>query len=111
MWSKEPIADEVRGRSIFLTGPTKGGIGAETVISPAAASPAMITLRADPFEKSAAHSRRDQAQRTRPSRLKLVIADRASLLSVRKAVRAILNVVVHSMGLTACPQRRAEKGP
>ncbi|RYP22488.1 hypothetical protein DL767_009022 [Monosporascus sp. MG133] len=37
---------------LLLTGTTKGGIGAETMISPAAASPAMITFWADPLRKA-----------------------------------------------------------
>ncbi|RYP07405.1 hypothetical protein DL764_002540 [Monosporascus ibericus] len=50
--SKERVADEVRGRTILLTGPPNGGIGTETMISPAATAPAMITPWADPLRKA-----------------------------------------------------------
>ncbi|KAI1377615.1 NAD(P)-binding protein [Hypoxylon crocopeplum] len=109
------FADQVKGRTFLLTGPTPGGIGAETVISLAAESPAMIILVGRSQEKAQATI--DAIKKVNAGvKTKFVEADLASLKSVRKAAQAILDdaeiakidVLINNAAVMACPFQLTE---
>ncbi|KAL7627829.1 hypothetical protein AAE478_002024 [Parahypoxylon ruwenzoriense] len=111
------FADQVKGRNFLLTGPTPGGIGAETVISLAAESPAMIVLVGRSQEKAQATI--DAIKGVNASiTTKFVEADLTSLKSVRKAAHAILedpeieriDVLINNAAVMATPYQLTEDG-
>ncbi|KAF3062372.1 Short-chain dehydrogenase TIC 32, chloroplastic [Daldinia childiae] len=84
------FADQVKGRTFLLTGPSPGGIGAETVTSLAAESPALLILVGRSPEK--AQTVIDAIKKINPSvKTKFVQADFTSLKNVRKAAQTILD--------------------
>ncbi|OTA59101.1 NAD(P)-binding protein [Hypoxylon sp. EC38] len=109
------FADQVKGRTFLLTGPTPGGIGAETVISLAAESPAQLILVGRSQAK--AQPTIDAIKKVNDSvKIKFVEADLASLKSVRKAAQTILDdpeiekidVVINNAGVMATPFQLTE---
>ncbi|KAK8051903.1 hypothetical protein PG993_003288 [Apiospora rasikravindrae] len=111
------FADQVKGRTFLLTGPSKGGIGSETVISLAHGSPAMIVLIGRSLAKvqDAINAIKEI---NADIRVKFIETDLASLKSVRKAAETILtddeipqiNVVINNAGIMACPYTLTEDG-
>ncbi|KAI1463111.1 NAD(P)-binding protein [Daldinia caldariorum] len=104
------FADEVKGRTFLLTGPSPGGIGAETVISLAAESPALLILVGRSPEK--VQTVIDSIKNVNPSvKTKFVQADLSSIKSVRKAAQTILDdpeiakidVVINNAAVMATP--------
>ncbi|KAK7956280.1 retinol dehydrogenase 13 [Apiospora aurea] len=111
------FADQVKGRTFLLTGPSKGGIGSETVISLAHGSPDMIVLIGRTLAK--VQDAIDAIKETNADiRVKFIETDLASLKSVRKAAEAILNdaeisqidVVINNAGVMACSYTLTEDG-
>ncbi|KAI0013860.1 NAD(P)-binding protein [Xylariaceae sp. FL0662B] len=111
------FANQVRGRTFLLTGPTPGGLGAESVISLAAESPAMIILVGRSLTK--AQPTIDAIKGVDSSiKVKFVEVDLASLRSVRKGAQAILDdseithidVFINNAAVMACPFKRTEDG-
>ncbi|KAI1770722.1 NAD(P)-binding protein [Hypoxylon cercidicola] len=111
------FADQVKGRTFLLTGPTPGGIGAETVISLAAESPALLILVGRSQAK--AQATKDAIKKVNAGvKTKFVEADLASLRSVRAAARAILedgeiakiDVVINNAAVMATPFQLTEDG-
>ncbi|KAI1762079.1 NAD(P)-binding protein [Hypoxylon sp. FL1150] len=130
------FADQVKGRTcksnlcsptrnspeylqplVLLTGPTPGGIGAETLLSLAAESPALLILVGRSQTKAQATI--DAIKKVNASvKTKFVEADLASLRSVRAAAQAILadaeiariDVVVNNAAVMATPFRLTEDG-
>ncbi|KAI0132099.1 short-chain dehydrogenase [Xylariales sp. AK1849] len=111
------FADQVTGRTFLLTGPSTGGIGAETVISLAHESPAMIVLVGRSIDKAQATI--DSINQVDPNiKVKFVEADLASLKSSREAAQTILedtevtrvDVLVNNAGVMACPYQVTEDG-
>ncbi|KAI1081833.1 NAD(P)-binding protein [Whalleya microplaca] len=104
------FADQVKGKTFLLTGPSPGGLGAETVISLATESPAMIILVGRTLRK--AQPTLDAIRATSNAiKTKFVEADLASLKSVRAAAQTILadpeiahiDVVINNAGVMATP--------
>ncbi|KAK6957616.1 hypothetical protein Daesc_000403 [Daldinia eschscholtzii] len=104
------FADQVKGRTFLLTGPSPGGIGAETVTSLAAESPALLILVGRSPEK--VQTVIDAIKNVNPSvKTKFVQADLSSIKSVRKAAQTILDdpeitkidVVINNAAVMACP--------
>ncbi|KAK7997262.1 hypothetical protein PG989_005302 [Apiospora arundinis] len=111
------FADQVKGRIFLLTGPSKGGIGSETVISLAHGSPAMIILIGRTMAK--VQDAIDKIKEIDANiKVKWIETDLASLKSVRKAAATILgddeipriDVVINNAGIMACPYTRTEDG-
>ncbi|KAI1271161.1 NAD(P)-binding protein [Xylaria sp. FL0933] len=109
------FSSRVRGKTFLLTGPTPGGIGAETVISLAAESPAMLILLGRSEAK--AQPTIDAIKAMNASiNVKFIEVDLASLRSVRTAAKAILDdstvtkidVVFNNAGVMATPQTLTE---
>ncbi|KAI1755171.1 putative retinol dehydrogenase 12 [Xylaria castorea] len=111
------FADQVKNRDFLITGPTPGGLGAETAISIAAEHPAMIILigrsqaKAQPTIDAIKGVNADV-------KVKFIEAELSSLKSVRAAAQTILNdkeitkidVVINNAAVMACPQRKTEDG-
>ncbi|KAI0109920.1 NAD(P)-binding protein [Daldinia grandis] len=104
------FADQVKGRTFLLTGPSPGGIGAETVTSLATESPALLILVGRSQEKT--QTVIDAIKKVNPSvKTKFVQADFSSLKSVRKAAQTILDdpeitkidVVINNAAVMATP--------
>ncbi|XXG98364.1 hypothetical protein Hte_004687 [Hypoxylon texense] len=111
------FADQVKGRTFLLTGPTPGGIGAETLISLAAESPALLILVGRSLPKAQATI--DAIKKVDPNvKTKFVEADFTSLRSTRRAAQAILDdaeipkidVVINNAAVMATPFQLTEDG-
>ncbi|KAI1386555.1 NAD(P)-binding protein [Hypoxylon trugodes] len=111
------FADQVKGRTFLLTGPTPGGIGAETVISLAAEAPATIILIGRSLEK--AQPTIDTIGKVNADvKVKFFEADLCSFKTVRKAAQAILDdaeipkidVLINNAGVMATPFKITEDG-
>ncbi|KAI1126116.1 putative retinol dehydrogenase 12 [Nemania abortiva] len=109
------FADQVKGRIFLITGPTPGGLGAETAISLAAEHPAMIILVGRSQAK--AQPTIDAIKGVDANvNVKFVEAELTSLKSVRAAAQTILNdpevtkidVVINNAAVMACPQMQTE---
>ncbi|KAI2777366.1 NAD(P)-binding protein [Daldinia loculata] len=109
------FADQVKGKTFLLTGPSPGGIGAETVTSLATESPALLILVGRSPEKT--QTVIDTIKNINPSvKTKFVQADFTSLESVRKAAQAILDdpeitkidVVINNAAVMATPLELTE---
>ncbi|KAI2471052.1 clathrin adaptor complex small chain-domain-containing protein [Annulohypoxylon bovei var. microspora] len=104
------FADQVKGRTFLLTGPSPRGIGAETLISLAAESPALLILVGRSQEKAQATI--DAIKKVNSVvKIKFIEADLTSLESVRQAARTILDdasiaqidVVINNAAVMATP--------
>jgi NAD(P)-dependent dehydrogenase (short-subunit alcohol dehydrogenase family) len=102
--------DQVKGRIILITGPSQGGIGAETAISLAHGSPSTILLLGRSLPKI--QPTIDAIHAINPSiTTKFIPINLDSLSSVRAAATAILNddsipkldVVINNAAIMACP--------
>jgi NAD(P)-dependent dehydrogenase (short-subunit alcohol dehydrogenase family) len=100
-----------------LTGPSEGGIGAETVISLAHESPAMIILVGRSLDKVQAAI--DAIKQIDPAiKVKFFKADLSSLKSTAQAAQSILedgeitkiDVLINNAGVMACPYQTTEDG-
>ncbi|KAH8894061.1 short-chain dehydrogenase [Thozetella sp. PMI_491] len=111
------FADQVKGRTFLITGPSHGGIGGETVTSLAQGHPAALILigrsreRADPTIAA--------VREIDPSiDIKFFAADLASLASVRAAAQAIvddasiplIDVIINNAAIMACPFELTPEG-
>ncbi|TGJ84151.1 hypothetical protein E0Z10_g4595 [Xylaria hypoxylon] len=111
------FAGQVKDRNFLVTGPTPGGLGAETAISLAAESPAIIILVGRSQAK--AQQTIDAINGVSPStKVKFVEAELSSLKSVRAAAQTILDdgevskidVVINNAAVMASPQMKTEDG-
>ncbi|KAH8681194.1 putative retinol dehydrogenase 12 [Xylariales sp. PMI_506] len=111
------FSKQVKGRTFLLTGPSKGGIGAETVISLAHEAPEAIILVGRSPDK--AQPTIDAIQQIdRKIKVKFVEADLTSMRSVRTAAKKILedaeipkiDVIMNNAGVMACPFQTTEDG-
>ncbi|KAH8201281.1 hypothetical protein TruAng_004525 [Truncatella angustata] len=102
---------------VLLTGPSKGGIGAETAISLAHGGPAIIILLGRSLEKIQPII--DSIKQINSSvNVKYIELDLASLRSTRKAAQTILadeeidhiDVVINNAAVMACPYQKTEDG-
>ncbi|KAI0913238.1 putative retinol dehydrogenase 12 [Ustulina deusta] len=111
------FADQVKGRNFLITGPTPGGLGAETAISLAAEYPAIIILvgRSQAKAQPTIDAIKDANSNIK---VKFVEAELSSLKSVRAAAQAILSdpevtkidVVINNAAVMASPQMQTEDG-
>ncbi|KAK0636865.1 hypothetical protein B0T17DRAFT_587878 [Bombardia bombarda] len=111
------FADRVTGRIFLITGPSHGGIGAETAISLARAKPASLILVGRALERI--QPTIDAIKAIDPSiPVKFIPTDLTSLASVRKAAQTILDdasiphidVVINNAAVMACPYSLTEDG-
>ncbi|KAI0432591.1 putative retinol dehydrogenase 12 [Xylaria sp. FL1042] len=111
------FADQVRNRNFLITGPTPGGLGAETAISLAAENPALIILIGRSQAK--AQPTIDAIKGVNPNiKVKFVETELSSLKSVRAAAQTILDdnevtkihAVINNAAVMACPQMQTEDG-
>ncbi|KAI1369588.1 putative retinol dehydrogenase 12 [Xylaria arbuscula] len=111
------LADHVKNRNFLITGPTPGGLGAETAISIAAEHPAMIVLVGRSQAK--AQPTIDAIKNVDPKiKVKFVVAELSSLKSVRAAAQTILDdseipkvdVLINNAAVMASPQMQTEDG-
>ncbi|KAI0406073.1 putative retinol dehydrogenase 12 [Xylaria palmicola] len=111
------FANQVRNRIFLITGPTPGGLGAETAISLAAESPAMIILLGRSQAKAQPTIDAIKAVNAR-TKVKFVEVELSSLRSVRAAAQAILDddeiakvdVVINNAAVMASPYAQTEDG-
>ncbi|KAK0722111.1 hypothetical protein B0T26DRAFT_749562 [Lasiosphaeria miniovina] len=107
----------VDGRTFLITGPSQGGIGAETAVSLAHAKPAMLILLGRSLERIQPVIDAVRALNT-SVQVKFVLVDLASLDSVREAADTILadasiphiDVVINNAALMACPFELSKDG-
>jgi NAD(P)-dependent dehydrogenase (short-subunit alcohol dehydrogenase family) len=102
---------------VLITGPTPGGLGAETAKSLARASPSTIILIGRALQK--AQLTIDEVKTIDPSiTVKFFVADLESMKSVREVAQAILaddeiakiDVVINNAAIMTCPYRKTEDG-
>ncbi|KAK9436452.1 short-chain dehydrogenase [Metarhizium brunneum] len=111
------FAQEVKGKTFLITGPTPGGIGAQTAISLAAASPSTIILVGRSVEKG--QPTVDHIKRANSSiNVRFVEAELSSMQSVRKAAQCILdddgipfiNTIINNAGIMVPPYSQTKDG-
>ncbi|ETS82370.1 hypothetical protein PFICI_04246 [Pestalotiopsis fici W106-1] len=111
------FAQEVKGKIFLLTGPSKGGIGAETVVTLAYGGPAMIILLGRSLSKIQPII--DSIKEINPDiKVKFVEIDLSSLRSTREAAQKILddeeishvNVVINNAAVMGPPWQQTEDG-
>ncbi|KAI1430168.1 putative retinol dehydrogenase 12 [Xylaria sp. FL1777] len=111
------FADQVKNRTFLITGPTPGGLGAETAISLAAENPAIIILIGRSQAK--AQPTIDAIKGVNSNiKIKFVETELSSLKSVRLAAQTILNdpevtkidAIINNAAVMACPQMQTEDG-
>lgn len=111
------FASEVKGKIFLITGPSEGGIGAETALSLAQASPSQIILLGRSLPKI--QPTIDLIHATNPDILTPFIQiNLDSLKSVRAATAQILadtstphiDVVINNAAIMACPYAVTEDG-
>ncbi|KAI0117695.1 putative retinol dehydrogenase 12 [Nemania sp. FL0031] len=109
------FADRVKDRTFLITGPTPGGLGAETAISLAAEHPAMIILVGRSQIK--AQPTIDAIKGVDANiKVKFVEAELTSLKSVQAAAQTILDdpeitkidAAINNAAVMACPQMQTE---
>lgn len=101
---------QVKNRTFLITGPSEGGIGAETAISLAHGSPSTILLLGRTLSKIQPTIDAIQSIDAR-IKIKFVEVSLDSLTSVRKAAKVILDdasvekidVVINNAAIMACP--------
>ncbi|KAH6671929.1 putative retinol dehydrogenase 12 [Halenospora varia] len=111
------FASQVKGRTFLITGPSEGGIGAETAISLAHGSPSTILLLGRSLPKI--QPTIDAIAKIDSSiTVKFISVSLDSLKSVRVAAKAILedesipkiDVVINNAAIMACPYALTEDG-
>ncbi|ETI20795.1 hypothetical protein G647_07137 [Cladophialophora carrionii CBS 160.54] len=106
----EAFKDRVTGKTFLITGPTPGGIGAETALSLAKADPKRLILAGRSQQKI--QPLVDQIHQEKPHvEVSFVQLDLASLSSVRKSIDGIksvlagdkIDVLILNAAIMACP--------
>jgi NAD(P)-dependent dehydrogenase (short-subunit alcohol dehydrogenase family) len=110
-------SDSVLTKIVLITGPSPGGLGAETAVSLAQAAPAMIILIGRSQEKC--QPTIDAIKKVNPViAVKFFPTDLQSMASVRETAQAILNdaevphidVMINNAGIMAVPQAKTTDG-
>ncbi|KAK3323621.1 hypothetical protein B0T19DRAFT_426551 [Cercophora scortea] len=111
------FGDRVAGRIFLITGPSEGGIGAETAISLARGNPSTLVLVGRSVERiqPTIDAIRDI---NAAIHVKLVLADLASMVNVCEAAQEILNdasiphidVQINNAAIMACPYSLTKDG-
>ncbi|KAI1148205.1 hypothetical protein F4825DRAFT_465101 [Nemania diffusa] len=109
------FTDQVRNKTILITGPSDGGIGAEIAISLAHANPSLIILAGRTEDKIKPVIRKireidDSVQ------LNFVQLDLSDQVSVRRAAKVIsdtvdkIDIVINNAAIMACPWSKTVDG-
>ncbi|KAH8799130.1 hypothetical protein F5884DRAFT_825379 [Xylogone sp. PMI_703] len=111
----EAFAERVKGKTIIITGPGKGGLGAETAVSLAKASPALLILAGRTESKIAPVIA--EINKINPHlRVKFVSLNLGSQKSVHSAAAEInaavekIDILINNAGIMACPYSKSVEG-
>lgn len=104
----ETLKERVRGKTILITGPSHGGLGAETAISLAAASPALIILAGRSLSKIQPVI--DEIKSSRPAvATRFIPLDLGSQASIRESAANInasiekIDILINNAAIMSCP--------
>ncbi|RFU29340.1 hypothetical protein B7463_g7014, partial [Scytalidium lignicola] len=109
------FGDRVKGKTIVITGPGQGGIGAETAITLAKASPALLIL-AGRTESKITPVIAQIAENNPDVKVKFISLDLSSQKSVRTAAAEInaivtkIDILINNAAIMACPYAKSEDG-
>lgn len=111
----DAFAENVRGKTFLVTGPSEGGIGAETVTTLARATPRLLLLAGRSRQKIQPVI--DQVKEQHPEvPVDFVVLDLSSQASVRAAVQEVktkgntIDVLINNAAIMACPFSRTKDG-
>ncbi|KAI1161982.1 hypothetical protein F5B18DRAFT_625982 [Nemania serpens] len=109
------FADQVQNKTVLITGPSEGGIGAEVAISLAHANPFLLILAGRNEDKI-----KPVIQKIREInaavQLKFVQLDLSVQASVRRAAESIsttvekIDIIINNAAIMACPWSKTEDG-
>ncbi|KAI1176044.1 hypothetical protein F4777DRAFT_292199 [Nemania sp. FL0916] len=109
------FADQVQNKTVLITGPSEGGVGAEIAISLAHASPSLLILAGRNEDKI-----KPVIQKIREInasvQVKFIQLDLSSQDSVRSAAESIsstvekIDIIINNAAIMACPWAKTEDG-
>ncbi|KAL8828222.1 MAG: hypothetical protein Q9191_002712 [Dirinaria sp. TL-2023a] len=111
----EAFKDNLKGKSILITGPSDGGLGAETAVAIAAKSPSQIILAGRSLEKIQPVIERINTANPEVE-TDFIPLDLSSQHSVREAADKInesvdkLDIVINNAAIMACPFAKTVDG-
>ncbi|BEI93871.1 uncharacterized protein CcaverHIS019_0603300 [Cutaneotrichosporon cavernicola] len=111
----DAFANEIKGKTVVVTGPSPGGIGYETARAIATRAPKLLILAGRDMKKLEA-AKADILKDTPSANLALVTLDLNSLASVRSGAKAIaaaapqLDVLINNAAIMMCPYGTTEDG-
>ncbi|GMK59908.1 hypothetical protein CspeluHIS016_0901250 [Cutaneotrichosporon spelunceum] len=111
----DAYGNEIKDRTVVVTGPSPGGIGYETARAIATKSPKLLILAGRDMNKLEA-AKADILKDTPSANLALVTLDLNSLASVRSGAKAIaeaapkLDVLINNAAIMMCPYSTTEDG-
>ncbi|EGN99803.1 hypothetical protein SERLA73DRAFT_52897 [Serpula lacrymans var. lacrymans S7.3] len=111
----QTFPDRVKGKIIVITGPSPGGIGAETAISLAKASPALLLLAGRAESKISPLIQEIQSKYPAVA-TKFIKLDLGSQASVRSAATEInssverIDILINNAAVMVCPYGKTEDG-
>ncbi|KAI0860229.1 hypothetical protein F4860DRAFT_224051 [Xylaria cubensis] len=109
------FADQVRNKTVLITGPSEGGIGAEIAISLAHANPFLIVLAGRTEDKIKPVVRKIREINT-SVQLNFVELDLSDQTSVRRAAERIsatvnkIDIIINNAAIMACPWHKTKDG-
>ncbi|KAI1754833.1 hypothetical protein F4782DRAFT_463200 [Xylaria castorea] len=109
------LADQVRNKTVLITGPSEGGIGAEIAISLANANPSLIILAGRTEDKIKPVIRKIREINT-SVQLTFVELDLSDQNSVRRAVELVsatvekIDIIINNAAIMACPWYKTKDG-
>lgn len=111
----EHFKERVKGKAILITGPSDGGIGAETALSLAAGCPACIILAGRSLPKT--QSVIDRINRAYPDvETKVITLDLSSQRAIRGTAASInesiqsIDILINNAAIMACPFAKTADG-
>ncbi|CAK9785535.1 NAD(P)-binding protein [Cutaneotrichosporon oleaginosum] len=111
----DAFGDEIKGKNVVVTGPSPGGIGAETARAIATKSPKLLIL-AGRDQKKLETTKADILKETPGANIALVTLDLNSLASVRQAAKDIaaaadhIDVLINNAAVMMCPYSTTADG-
>ncbi|KAI0555627.1 hypothetical protein F4679DRAFT_519260 [Xylaria curta] len=109
------FADQVRNKTVLITGPSEGGIGAEIAISLAHANPFLIILAGRTEDKIKPVVKKIREINT-SAQLNFVELDLSDQSSVRRAAERIsatvekIDIIINNAAIMACPWHKTKDG-